>query len=143
PPRGGAVFAWKKKGAPRRPPAAAPRPKRWDDKALLSGSRAVKVDAYQTSQACPECGYASEDNRPEKGLLFRCQVCHLVLHADLVGASNVALQTLLIRHDWVRTGVLSERPEVSDQAATAVQRRRYAALRWSPDASPPAFAGGI
>ncbi len=54
-------------------------------KALLAGSMAVKVDAYKTSQACPRCGYTSPDNRPEKGLLFLCQVCHLVLHADLVG----------------------------------------------------------
>jgi putative transposase len=105
-------------------------------KALLSGSMAVKVDAYKTSQACPRCGYTSEDNRPEKGLLFCCQACHLVLHADLIGARNVALRTLLARQDWVRTGVLSERPEVSDGEAKAVQRRRYAELRWSPDASP-------
>jgi len=116
-------------------PAAAPRPKRWDDKALLSGSRAVKVDAYQTSQACPRCGYAAENNRPNKGLLFCCQACQLVLHADLVGARNVALRTLLARQDWVSTGVLSERPDVSDGEAKAVQRRRYAEVRWSPDAS--------
>ena len=107
-------------------------------KALMHGSMAVKVDAYKTSQACPRCGYTAEDNRPEKGLLFVCQACHLVLHADLVGARNVALRTLLARQDWVRTGVLSERPEVSDGEAKAVRRRRYAELRWSPDASPRA-----
>jgi IS605 OrfB family transposase len=112
-------------------------------KALLCGSMAVKVDAYKTSQACPRCGYTAEDNRPAKGLLFSCQVCHLVLHADLVGARNVALRTLLARQDWVRTGVLSERPEVSDGEAKAAQRRRYAELRWSPDTSPRASAGGI
>jgi len=104
-------------------------------KALLSGSLAVKVDAYKTSQACPRCGHTAAENRPKKGLLFICQVCHLVLHADLVGARNVALRTLLARHDWVRTGVLSERPEVSDGEAKAVQRRRSAELRWSPDTS--------
>jgi putative transposase len=107
-------------------------------KALMHGSLAVKVDAYKTSQACPRCGYTAEDNRPEKGLLFVCQACHLVLHADLVGARNVALRTLLTRHDWVSTGVLSERPDVSDGEAKAVRRRRYAELRWSPDASPRA-----
>lgn len=105
-------------------------------KALLNGSMAVKVDAYKTSQACPRCGYTSEDNRPDKGLLFRCQVCQLVLHADLVGARNVALRTLLARQDWVSTGVLSERPDVSDGEAKTVQWQRYAELRWSPDASP-------
>jgi putative transposase len=100
-------------------------------KAVLAGSMAVKVDAYKTSQACPRCGYTSEDNRPEKGLLFVCQVCHLVLHADLIGARNVALRTLLARQDWVSTGVLSERPDVSSDEAKAVRRRRYAGLRWS------------
>jgi len=112
-------------------------------KALLAGSMAVKVDAYKTSQACPRCGYASPENRPEKGLLFTCQACHLVLHADLVGARNVALRTLLARQDWARTGALSERPEVSDGEAKAAQRRRYAELRWSPDTSPRALAGGL
>ena len=104
-------------------------------KALLNGSMAVKVDAYKTSQCCPRCGYTAEDNRPEKGLLFVCQACHLVLHSDLVGARNVALRTLLARQGWVRTGVLLERSEVSDDEAKTAQRRRYAELRWSPDTS--------
>ncbi len=33
-------------------------------KALLSGSMAVKVDAYKTSQACPRCGYTSAGQPP-------------------------------------------------------------------------------
>jgi transposase len=107
-------------------------------KALLIGSMAIKVDAYQTSQCCPRCGYTAEDNRPGKGLLFVCQACHLVLHANLVGARNVALRTLLARQDWVRTGVLSERPDVPDGEAKAAQRRRSAEVRWSPDTSPRA-----
>ena len=104
-------------------------------KALLAGSMAAKVDAYHTSQACPRCGYVSADNRPGKGLLFVCQTCHLKLHADLVGARNVALRTLLARQDWVSTGVLSERPDVSSDEAKAAQRRRYVELRWSLDAN--------
>jgi putative transposase len=112
-------------------------------KALLAGSMAVKVDAYHTSQCCPRCGYTSAENRPEKGLSFVCQACHLVLHSDLVGARNVALRTLLARQDWVRTGALSERPEVSDGEAKAAQRQRFAELRWSPDTSPRSSAGGI
>jgi len=107
-------------------------------KALLAGSMAVKVDAYKTSQACPRCGHTAEANRPDHGLLFVCQVCQLVLHADLVGARNVALRTLLARQDWVRTGVLSARPDVSGDEAKAAQRRRYAEVRWSPDTSPRA-----
>jgi transposase len=77
-----------------------------------------------TSQCCPRCGYTAADNRPEKGLLFSCQACQLVLHADLIAARNSALRTLLARQDWVSTGVLSERPDVSDDEAKAGQRRR-------------------
>ena len=105
-------------------------------KALLTGSMAVKVDAYHTSQACPRCGYASPDNRPHTGLTFVCQSCHFSLHADLVGARNVALRTLLTRQDWMSTGVLSVRPDVSSEEAKAARRLRYAELRWSPDTSP-------
>jgi putative transposase len=112
-------------------------------KAILAGSMAVKVDACHTSQACPRCGYTAPDNRPEKGLVFVCQACHLMLHADLVGARNVALRTLLARQDWVRTGMLSERPEVSDGEAKAAQWQRYAELRWSLDTSPALKGWGI
>jgi IS605 OrfB family transposase len=112
-------------------------------KALLHGSMAVKVDAWMTSQCCPRCGHTAADNRPEKGLLFCCQACQLVLHADLIAARNVALRTLLARQDWVSTGVLSECPDVSDDEAKAAQRRRYAELRWTPDTSPRASAGGL
>jgi putative transposase len=105
-------------------------------KALLYGSMAVKVDAYHTSQACPRCGYASPDNRPKKGLLFWCQSCHYRLHADLVGARNIALRTLVSRQDWLTTGVLSVRPDVTSDEAKAARRQRYAELRWSLATSP-------
>jgi putative transposase len=55
-------------------------------------------------QACPHCGYKSRENRPKQGLLFVCSQCHYTLHADLVGARNIALRTLVIRHDWMTTG---------------------------------------
>jgi putative transposase len=105
-------------------------------KAIMADSMAVKVDADYTSQACPRCGHTCEDNRPHKGLLFVCQSCHYSLHADLVGARNVALRTLLARQDWTSTGVLSVRPDVSSEEAKAVRLRRYAELQWSPDTSP-------
>ncbi len=105
-------------------------------KALLTGSMAVKVDAHYTSQACPRCGYTSDANRPNKGLLFVCQSCHSSLHADLVGARNIALRTLLVRQDWMSTGVLSVRPDVSCDEAKAARLQRYAELRWSIDTSP-------
>jgi len=104
-------------------------------KALLSGSMAIKVDAAFSSQACPRCGHTDKRNRPNKGLLFVCQKCHFTLHADLIGARNVALRTLLARQDWTSTGVLSGRPDGSDREAKAARRLRYAELRWSPDPS--------
>jgi putative transposase len=105
-------------------------------KALLAGSMAIKVDAHYTSKACPMCGHTGEANRPNKGLLFVCQNCHYTLHADLVGARNITMRTLLVRQDWARTGVLSVRPDVSDAEAKAARLTRYAELRWSPDTSP-------
>jgi putative transposase len=105
-------------------------------KALLHGSMAIKVDAHYTSKACPMCGHTCDANRPNKGLLFVCQHCHYTLHADLVGARNVTMRTLLARQDWVRTGQLSIAPDVSDVEAKAARLRRYAELRWSLDTSP-------
>ena len=110
-------------------------------KATLHESMAVKVDAHCTSQACPLCGYTGKDNRPGKGLLFVCQSCHSTLHADLVGARNIALRTLLIRQDWMSTGTLSVCPDVSSDEAKAARLRRYAELRWSSDTSPSRSTG--
>jgi putative transposase len=105
-------------------------------KALLSGSMAIKVDANYTSKACPMCGYTTDANRPHKGLLFICQNCHYTLHADLVGARNITMRTLLIRQDWMSTGTLSECPDVSSAETKAERLRRYSELRWSSDTSP-------
>ncbi|MFL5699560.1 MAG: RNA-guided endonuclease InsQ/TnpB family protein, partial [Ktedonobacteraceae bacterium] len=104
-------------------------------KAAKQGSMAIKLDAHYTSQACPMCGHTSPANRPNKGLLFVCQKCHYSLHADLIGARNVALRTLLLRQDWCRTGLLLVAPDVSSNEAKAVCLQRYAELRWSPDTS--------
>jgi hypothetical protein len=101
-------------------------------KAALAGSRCVKVDAYCTSQQCPHCGHTSQANRPDRGLLFVCQACRYQLHADLIGARNIVLRTLLVRQDWISTGTLSGCRDGADQEAKAACRRRYAELRWSP-----------
>lgn len=121
-------------------------------KAALSGSLAIKVDADSTSRACPLCGYTDKKNRPHGGLVFVCQnkecpywlhTGHAyTLHADLVGARNIAMRTLLIRQDWVRTGHLpvvpgSDDPDVSDREAKAARLSRYAELRWSSDIKTP------
>ncbi len=105
-------------------------------KATLAGSQVVWVDANYTSQMCPRCGHTSRANRPHKGLLFVCAMCGYTLHADLIGARNVALRTLLIRQDWVSTGALSVRPDVSDGEAKATRLSRFAELRWSLETSP-------
>lgn len=107
-----------------------------DYKAVLSGSLAVKVDAHYTSQACPCCGHTSRENRPNKGLLFVCQQCSYTLHADLVGARNVALRVLLSRQDWESTGCFSAAPDVSSEEAKGERRSRYSQLRWTIDAIP-------
>ncbi|WP_040446228.1 RNA-guided endonuclease InsQ/TnpB family protein [Ktedonobacter racemifer] len=101
-------------------------------KATLAGSLAVKVDADYTSKACPMCGHTADENRPNKGLRFGCQQCGYTLHADLIGARNVTLRTLLIRQDWIRTGFVSMAPDASDKEAKAARLRRYAEVRWSP-----------
>jgi len=105
-------------------------------KALLQESMAIKIDTHYTSQACPSCGHTCKGNRPNHGLLFVCQQCRYTLHADLVGARNVALRTLLARQDWTRTGRLSIVPDVSSDEVKAARRHRYAELRWSLDTSP-------
>ena len=107
-------------------------------KAILSGSLTIKVDAHYTSKACPLCGYTTDKNRPNKGLLFVCQNphCGYTLHADLVGARNLAMRTLLVRQDWTSTGVLSVRPDVSSEETKAARLLRYAELRWSSDTGP-------
>ena len=105
-------------------------------KAVLTGSLCIKVDAHYTSQACPRCGFTSKENRPKQGLLFVCGQCHYTLHADLVGARNISLRTLVIRQDWMTTGQLSVAPDVTDDEAKAARLSRYAELRWSPATSP-------
>ncbi len=106
-------------------------------KATLSGSLVIKVDADYTSKRCPMCGHTTDENRPRKGLLFVCQDpnCRYTLHADLIGARNLVMRTLLVRHDWTRTGTLSMCPDASDREAKAVRLKRYSELRWSPDVS--------
>lgn len=106
-----------------------------DYKAILANSLAVKVDADYTSKGCPKCGHISDNNRPNKGLTFRCECCHFELHADLVGARNITLRVLLSRQDWERTGALSVRPNVSSVETSSERLYRYSELRWSLDAS--------
>jgi transposase len=113
-----------------------------DYKAVLNNSLAIKVAANYTSQGCPKCGHVSQKNRPNKGLMFDCQCCGYKLHADLIGVRNIALRTLLIRQDWMSTGVLSVRPNVSDNEAKAKDLQRFLDLRWSLEASSDLSSSG-
>jgi putative transposase len=110
-------------------------------KASLAGSLTIKVDADYTSQACPQCGWTSPDNRPNHGLLFVCQACHYTVHADLVGARNIALRTWCIWQDWIHTGQLSVAPDDASNEAKVTRLARYAELRWS-SASSSSPSGG-
>ena len=107
-----------------------------DYKSILSNSLAVKVPAQLTSQCCPKCGHVSRQNRPDKGLTFRCVVCTHELHSDLVGARNLALRTLLLRQDFESTGRISAVPDVSHEETKAKYLPRFLELRWSADTIP-------
>ena len=107
-----------------------------DYKAILSNSLAIKVPAQLTSQCCPKCGHVSKQNRPNKGLIFRCVACNYALHADLVGARNITLRTLLLRQDFESTGRISAVPDVSHEEAKANYLPRFLELRWSVDTIP-------
>ncbi|GAA5438082.1 RNA-guided endonuclease InsQ/TnpB family protein [Deinococcus aquaticus] len=104
-------------------------------KAPLHGSLAVRVEAHYTSQACYKCGHTSKGNRPGAGLEFVCEVCGHRGHADRVASVNIGLRTMLVRQDWMSTGALSVRPDVSDVEVKAARLSRYAELRWNPDTS--------
>jgi IS605 OrfB family transposase len=105
-------------------------------KAKLRGSATTKVDAHYTSQMCVRCGHTSKANRPGKGLVFSCEACGFELHADLVGARNIAMRTLLSRQDLGNTGHLSVAPDASNDEVKADVLQRYSELRWSSEASP-------
>ncbi|MEG3940397.1 transposase, partial [Microcoleus sp. S36b_A3] len=106
-----------------------------DYKAHLNGSLATKVPAHYTSKSCSKCGHTSDGNRPKKGLLFRCECCSHELHADLIGARNIAMRALLVRQDWTSTGSLSASPDVSSGETKAEILSRFSELRWSSDTS--------
>lgn len=111
-------------------------------KAILNNSIAIKISAHYTSQSCPCCGHTSRENRPNKGLNFSCVSCGYQLHADLVGARNIALRALLIRQDWMSTGFLSATPNVTSDEAKAIDLQRFLELRWSLVASSDKSASG-
>lgn len=105
-------------------------------KAKLNDAIVVKVDADYSSVACPCCGHTSQENRPDKGLIFSCVACNYTLHADLVGARNVAMRAFSVWQDWTETGNLSIGPNVANEEAKAERLSRYSELKWSLATSP-------
>jgi hypothetical protein len=69
------------------------------------------------------CRHTEDANCPHKGLLFVCQnpECRHTLYADLIGPRNVTMRTLLVRQDWIRTGLLSMAAD-----ASTVKPKRHA-----------------
>jgi putative transposase len=58
-------------------------------KAALAGVQVIEEDPWHTSQRCSRCGHVERGNRPTQAL-FRCNVCHYEIHADLNAARNLA-----------------------------------------------------
>ena len=57
-------------------------------KARLEGVSVVLVDPKNTSRTCPECGFVSKANRPERDR-FRCVECAFSGEADHIAAINI------------------------------------------------------
>ena len=58
-------------------------------KAKLCGSKVVYVDAYKTSQRCPQCGRVNKDNRVHDKHVYICDRCGYVSNDDRIGAMNI------------------------------------------------------
>ena len=57
-------------------------------KLAWSGGWLITVPPQYTSQTCPDCGHASQENRKTQAR-FACVGCGFEAHADWVGATNV------------------------------------------------------
>lgn len=62
-------------------------------KAEARGCTVDGVDPRHTSQTCPKCNFVSRHNRRSRAF-FKCRQCGYSLHADLVGARNIAAKYL-------------------------------------------------
>lgn len=59
-------------------------------KAHEEGIKVKEIPPQYTSQTCPKCGHTDEDNRPNKGIHFKCVKCGYENHVDFVGGWNIA-----------------------------------------------------
>lgn len=116
-------------------------------KAELSGGMVIAVDAYMTSQTCPRCGHVSKGNRPNNGVAFCCEVCSFEEHADVVGAMNVGMRAMFLKHQWSLSGRLSAAPILAEDAdvprdeteTRKAARAVFLGLRWSVGTSPSIY----
>jgi len=58
-------------------------------KARITGVMVRMVNPRYTSQECPQCHYIAKSNRRSQSK-FLCQQCGYILHADIVGATNIS-----------------------------------------------------
>ncbi|WP_016875755.1 DUF1822 family protein [Chlorogloeopsis fritschii PCC 9212] len=77
------------------------------EKAYLPSNHRLKL-LSELGEIIQEVISRSNDNYIQ--LKLRCECCGYELHADLLGSRNIALRTLLIRQDWMSTGILSASP---------------------------------
>ena len=118
--------------------------------AIMHGSVTTKADANNTSKGCINCGHTTDRNRPNKGLIFHCELCGYEIHVDLSGGRSLGMRGVVIWQDWVTTGTLSTGPnderkfakDVTSSEAKAARLKKYAELRWSSVTSPYALAMG-
>jgi transposase len=87
----------------------------------------VAVDPRHTSQTCSRCGHQARNNRRSRSR-FVCRACGFELHADLIGARNIAAK---YRASQGRspTGALSVNQRIVPSASAERDK-------------PPALAGG-
>jgi IS605 OrfB family transposase len=64
-------------------------------KANLAGIKVVFIKPEYTSQICPKCDAVDSKSRydPKDKTKFKCTSCGYEIHADLVGAINIARST--------------------------------------------------
>jgi putative transposase len=105
-------------------------------KAEGRGVTVAGVDPRHTSQRCPNCGHTARNNRRSRAW-FHCRHCGFQLHADLVGARNIAAKYLVGSSSAVPGGPTVMRPivgsvDVGDRIPAEVTHKlpAYAGSSW-------------
>lgn len=83
-------------------------------KAEERGCTVARVDPRHTSQECSRCHYVARNNRRSRSR-FVCRACGFELHADLIGARNVAAKY------HASLGISGADPSLSSGVSSPVQ----------------------